>query len=94
MGGSCNESYEKFLDLLKQAGIEITNEAELRARLAESRRWHYAFRTLAANGRQIGISFEEGAASVDGAVIDRALAEFAFTEGEQSVLASVLKGGH
>ena len=91
MGSSYKESYEEFLDLLKQAGIEITNEAELRARLAEANRWRFAFRTLAANGRQIGISFEERGAGSDAAVIQRAFDEFAFPEYDRTVISAALK---
>ncbi len=94
MGSTCKESYEDFLDLLKQVGIEITNEAELRARLAESNRWRFAFRTLAANGRQIGISFGERGEGIDAAEIRRAFDEFAFPEDDQTVFSDALKTTH
>lgn len=58
MGSAIDESFEDFLDSLKAAGIAISNEVELRERLAEAQRWRYAFMTLARNGRSIGISFE------------------------------------
>jgi hypothetical protein len=90
MGSSCKESFEEFLDLLKRAGIEITNESELRERLAESHRWRYAFKTLAANGRQIGICFGERSNGVDAAQIQRAFAEFAFPDGVQTVFSAAL----
>lgn len=91
MGSSYKESYEEFLDLLKRAGIEITNEAELRERLAESHRWRFAFKTLAANGRQIGICFGEGSSGADAAEIRRAFAEFEFPESVEDVFSAALK---
>ena len=36
MGSLSNESFEQFLDSLKKAGITISNETELRERLAEA----------------------------------------------------------
>lgn len=89
MGSSCKESFEEFLELLKRAGIAITNEAELRERLAESHRWRFAFKTLAANGRQIGIRF--AGAGVNATEIARAFAEFAFPDSVQSVFSAALK---
>lgn len=91
MGNSYKESIGEFLDLLKQAGIEITNEAALRERLAESHRWRYAFKTLAANGRQIGIRFGEASRGSDPAEIRRAFAEFAFPESVQNIFSAALK---
>lgn len=63
MGQTMNETPEEFLDMLKQAGVEIANERELRQRLAEAARWRYAFSTLVRNGRTIGIRFDTGAAN-------------------------------
>lgn len=91
MGSSCKDSFEEFLDLLKKAGIEITNEPELRERLAEAYRWRFAFKTLAANGRQIGIRFDDRSAGSNEAEIRRAFAEFEFPEGVQDVFAASLK---
>ena len=62
MGSLSDESFDEFLDSLKRAGISITNEQEVRERLAEAQRWRYAFTTLAANGRSIGIRFEDQSA--------------------------------
>lgn len=53
----CDQSYVEFLESIKAAGVAITNENELRERLAETGRWRFAFMTLAANGRSLGISF-------------------------------------
>lgn len=93
MGSSCKESYEEFLDLLKRAGIEISNEAELRERLAESHRWKFAFKTLAANGRQLGIRFDASSTSNE-AEIRKAFAEFEFPESAEAVFAASLKTEH
>ena len=41
MGSLSNESFDQFLDSLKNAGITISNEAELRERLAEAQRWRF-----------------------------------------------------
>ena len=49
MGSLSNESFDEFLDSLKQAGVAISNERELRERLAEAQRWRFAFATLASN---------------------------------------------
>ena len=76
MGSLSNESFEQFLDSLKKAGISISNEAQLRERLAEAQRWRYAFQTLAANGKSIGICFEDHSDGSNQAEIERAFVEF------------------
>ncbi|MDO6385906.1 MULTISPECIES: hypothetical protein [Uliginosibacterium] len=53
----CDQTYVEFLESIKAAGVAITNERELRERLAETWRWRFAFMTLAANGKPLGISF-------------------------------------
>lgn len=53
----CDQTYAEFLESIKAAGVAITNENELRERLAETWRWRFAFLTLAANGKSLGISF-------------------------------------
>lgn len=47
----------QFINSLKRAGIEINNEREVIERLEEAREWHYAFTTLAREGKRIGIRF-------------------------------------
>ena len=94
MGSSCQESYDEFLDLLKRAGIEITNEAELRERLAESHRWKFAFKTLAANGRQLGICFGDSGVGHDEAEIAKAFDAFEFPESARAVFEASLKSEH
>ncbi|MCL2524546.1 MAG: hypothetical protein FWF20_05590 [Betaproteobacteria bacterium] len=90
MGNLSNESFEQFLDSLKKAGIVISNESELRERLAEAQRWRYAFQTLAANGRTIGISFEDRSQGDNEAEIDRAFNDFAFSEKSRNVFSASL----
>ena len=91
MGSLSNESFEQFLDSLKKAGMAISNETELRERLAEAQRWRYAFQTLAANGRTIGICFENHSAGGNEAEIDRAFNEFQFSEKSKAVFSANLK---
>ena len=91
MGSLSNESFEQFLDSLKKAGIAISNEIELRERLAEAQRWRYAFQTLAANGKVIGICFEDHSAGGNEAEIDRAFSEFQFSEKSKAVFSANLK---
>ena len=91
MGSLCNESFEQFLDSLKKSGIAISNEIQLRERLAEAQRWRYAFQTLAANGKVIGICFEDHSAGGNVAEIDRAFSEFQFSEKSKAVFSANLK---
>ncbi len=91
MGSLSNESFEQFLDSLKKAGITISNEAELRERLAEAQMWRYAFKTLAANGKTIGISFEDHSEGRNEAEIDRAFNDFQFSETTKAVFSANLK---
>ena len=91
MGSLSNESFDQFLDSLKKAGITISNEAELRERLAEAQRWRFAFQTLAANGKLIGISFEDHSDGRNEAEIDRAFSQFQFSEKSKAVFSANLK---
>lgn len=91
MGSQSHESFDEFLESLKEAGIVITNEAELRERLAEAQRWRYAFKTLAANGRSIGIRFADRSGGSNEAEILRAFEEFEFPESFRDAFAESLK---
>ena len=66
MGSLSKESFDAFLESLKRAGVAIYNESELRERLAEARRWQYAFATLALAGSS-GPAEQAGQASGHGA---------------------------
>lgn len=94
MGSLSNESFEAFLDSLKKAGVEISNEQELRERLAEVQRWRYAFDTLAMNGRSIGIKFANRSEGRNEDAIHRAFAEFHFPENSEAVFAASLRASH
>lgn len=91
MGTLDYESFEQFLDTLKQAGIKISKEAELRERLAEVQRWRDAFQTLAANGKAIGVRFEDHSQGRNEAEIDRTFNEFQFSEQSKEVFFACLK---
>ena len=91
MGSLSNESFEQFLDSLKKAGITISNETELRERLAEAQRWRFAFQTLAANGKLLGISFEDHSEGRNEAEINRAFNDFQFSENSKAVFSANLK---
>ena len=94
MGSLSNESFDEFLDSLKQAGVAISNERELRERLAEAQRWRFAFATLASNGRPLGIRFEDHSAGVNEAEIHRAFAQFEFPESTEVAFAASLRADH
>ena len=94
MGSLSNESFDEFLDSLKQAGVAISNERELRERLAEVQRWRFAFSTLATNGRPLGIKFEDHSASVNEAEIHRTFTRFQFPEGTEVAFAASLRADH
>jgi len=91
MGSLSTESFDQFLDSLKNAGITISNEADLRERLAEAQRWRFAFQTLAANGKVIGICFEDHSEGRNEAEIDRAFTDFQFSEKTKAVFSANLK---
>ncbi|MBA3998280.1 MAG: hypothetical protein C0489_06000 [Candidatus Accumulibacter sp.] len=94
MGSLSNESFDQFLDSLKQAGVAIRNESELRERLAEAQRWRFAFATLASNGRPLGIRFEDSSAGLNEAEIHRAFTQFQFPETLEAAFSASLKAEH
>jgi hypothetical protein len=94
MGRLSDESYEVFLESLKEAGIVIVNEDELRVRLAEVQRWRYAFATLAANGRTLGIRFVNHREGANDAQIWNTFARFDFPTQLQAAFAASLKSEH
>lgn len=94
MGSLSTESFDEFLDSLKQAGVAISNERELRERLAEAQRWRFAFATLASNGRTLGIRFEDRSAGVNEEQIHRTFAQYQFPESLEAAFAASLKAEH
>ncbi|MEZ7911815.1 MAG: hypothetical protein QMB55_08300 [Propionivibrio sp.] len=94
MGSLSNESFDEFLDSLKQAGVAISNERELRERLAEAQRWRFAFATLASNGRPLGIRFEDQSAGGNEAEIHRAFEAFQFPASMEAAFSASLRASH
>ena len=94
MGSLSTESFDQFLDSLKQAGVAISNERELRERLAEVQRWRFAFSTLATNGRPLGIRFQDHSAGENDAEIHRAFTQFKFPESMEVAFAASLRADH
>ena len=94
MGSLSNESFDEFLDSLKQAGVAISNELELRERLAEAQRWRFAFATLASNGRPLGIRFQDHSAGVNEAQIHHAFSRVQFPESMEVTFAASLRAEH
>ena len=94
MGSLSNESFDEFLDSLKEAGVAISNERELRERLAEAQRWRFAFATLASNGRPLGIRFEDRGAGLNTAEIQRAFTQFMFPESLEMAFSASLRAEH
>ena len=90
MGSLMNESFNAFLDSLKRAGIAISNEPELRERLAEAQRWRFAFATLASNGRPLGIRFQNADDNVDQEEVHRAFSRFQFPACTEAAFAACL----
>lgn len=91
MGSLSKESFEEFLESLKQAGIDIVKESEVRERLAEVRRWRDAFITLACNGSRIGILFKSRNGAINQEQIHRAFSEFQFPEQTEALFAASLE---
>lgn len=94
MGRRCEENIGQFLESLKLAGVEITNEGELRERLEEVSAWHYAFLTLASNGRLLGISFSERDQGVNESKLREAFERFNVPERVGSAFSAALKSAH
>lgn len=86
----CDQTYAEFLDSIKAAGVAITNEGELRERLAETWRWRFAFMTLAANGKQLGINFLNKSATQHMDEIRGAFVRHQFPDNSDAVFASSL----
>ena len=91
MGSLSKESFDAFLEALKRAGVAIYTESELRERLAEARRWQYAFATLASNGRPLGIRFEDARNGVDEVGIRRTFYRFHFPKSIETAFAASLR---
>jgi len=91
MGSLSKESFEEFLESLKQAGIDIVNEREVRERLAEVSRWRDAFSTIARNSSRLGILFKSRGENINQAEIHRAFTEFQFPEQTEALFSANLQ---
>ena len=68
-----------FIQSLKSAGVEISNEHEVIERLEEAREWHFAFTTLVNQGQRIGISFLANP-GMQSAELQRVFAQYRFAD--------------
>lgn len=91
MGSLNKESFEEFLESLKQAGIDIINEREVRERLAEVRRWRDAFVTIARNSNRIGIAFKCRDGQINQEKIHRAFSTYQLPEQIEAQFAANLE---
>lgn len=91
MGSLSKESFEEFLESLKQAGIDIIKESEVRERLAEVLRWRDAFITIVSNGSRNGILFKSRDGAINQAEIHRTFTKFQFPEQSEAAFAASLE---
>lgn len=94
MGQKIRESIDSFLESIKQAGVRISNETELRERLVEARMWHMAFMTLVSNGKPLGISFEGEEDRVDETRLHTAFTRHEFSSAAEGTFTERLKLTH
>jgi hypothetical protein len=85
-----NES-TRFIQSLKRAGILIGNEQEVIERLGEAREWHYAFDTLARQGKSLGIWFA-ATARTRSAHLKRLFAKYNFPGNAEAAFEASLQG--
>ncbi len=91
MGSLNNESFEEFLESLKQAGIDIVNESEVRERLGEVRRWRDAFGTIARCSDQFGVAFKTRNGEINRAGIHGAFAAYQLSEHTEELFTASIK---
>lgn len=91
MGGLNKESFEEFLESLKQAGIDIDNESAVRERLGEVRCWRNAFTTIARCSDRLGIAFRSRDGKINQAKIHGAFAVYQLSEQTEALFAANLK---
>jgi len=80
-----------FIQSLKRAGILIGNEQEVIERLGEAREWHFAFSTLAKQGKTLGIWFA-ATAKTSSAQLKRLFAKYNFPGNSEAVFEASLQG--
>ena len=81
----------QFIESLKRAGILIGNEREVIERLGEARDWHYAFTTLAKQGKALGIWFS-ATARTRSIQLQRLFARYNFPGNAVATFESCLQG--
>ncbi|WP_223293706.1 hypothetical protein [Gallionella capsiferriformans] len=94
MGKLDTDSFEQFLESIKQAGVVIFNEHDLRERMAEAHNWRFAFTTMLANGHRAGIFFEDKGHRIDEKKIHRAFSKFKLPKSSEAILATTLNSVH
>lgn len=80
-----------FIQSLKSAGILIANEREVIERLSEAREWHYAFSTLAKQGKALGICFA-ATARTRSIQLKRLFAQYHFPGNAEAAFEASLQG--
>jgi hypothetical protein len=80
-----------FIQSLKRAGIVIGNEQEVIERLGEAREWHYAFVTLAKQGKALGIWFS-ATARTRSTQLKRLFAKYNFSGNAEADFEASLQG--
>jgi len=80
-----------FIQSLKGAGILIGNEREVIERLGEAREWHYAFSTLAKQGKTLGIWFT-ATAKTRSIQLQRLFAKYHFPSNAEAAFEASLQG--
>ena len=91
MGSLNTKSFEEFLESLKQAGIDIVNEREVRERLGEVHRWREAFNTIARCENRIGIAFKSRNGQVNKAEIHRTFKAYQLPEQTEKIFTARLE---
>lgn len=86
-----SEQSVQFIESLKRAGILIGNEREVIERLGEARDWHYAFTTLAKQGRALGIRFS-ATARTRSIHLQRLFARYNFPGNAEATFEAALQG--
>ena len=81
----------EFIGSLKRAGIVIANEQEVIERLGEARDWHYAFSTLARQGKSLGIWFS-ATARTRSIQLKRLFARYNFPRNAELLFEASLQG--
>ncbi|MFZ4536963.1 hypothetical protein [Propionivibrio sp.] len=81
----------QFIQSLKRAGIVIGNEREVIERLGKAREWHFAFATLARQGKTLGIWFA-ATARTRSIQLQRLFAKYHFPSNAEAAFEASLQG--